>query len=233
MLRTIFLVLTIVGLLPGCYVYNYFKEEKGGGGGGDVFTGTIIGQSIGNRAGGVDEAALAAVHAVGTPHAPAAIRPDPDLFVRRLLRQYRPEGAIVARQIGQVEQYRLLLGGATEDFAKAPQESYDATSLLAVFKVAEEVCRGLVAPNPREHGDWQTIMPLPAAQERANVVWLAQRFIGKPSNQIDAAVIDSLIAIMRAEEAAVATNWWAMGQPYAKYIAVCATLALDAEAMYL
>lgn len=232
-MRAIVFATLTATLLQGCYVFNFFKDDDGGGGGGDVFTGAIIGQSIGNKAGGLDEAALAAVHAVQTPHAPAAIRPDPDLFVRRLLRQYRPEGAVVARQIGQVEQYRLLLGGATEDFSKAPQESYDATSLLAVFKVAEEVCRGLVAPNAREHGDWATILPFPSADESANVSWLAQRFIGKPSSQIDASVVTDLIAIMRTEEAAIATNWWASGQPYAKYVPVCATLALDAEAMYL
>jgi hypothetical protein len=173
------------------------------------------------------------VHGTAAAAAPAAIRPDPDLFVRRLLRQYRPEGATIARQIGQVEEFRLLLGGATEDFSKTAQDSYDATSLLAVFKVAEEVCRGLVAPNQWEHEGWVTILPYAASEEQTNINWLAQRLIGMPSTRIDPAVATRLAAIMDAEEPFITENWWAYGNDYAKYIPVCATLALDAEALYL
>ena len=56
----------------------------------------------GDKAGGMDEAALARVRAIATDKPPAAIRPDPDLYVRRLLRQYRDEGPLVAREIGRV-----------------------------------------------------------------------------------------------------------------------------------
>lgn len=173
---------------------------------------------------------LASIRAITTTHAPSALRPDPDLFVRRLLLQYRDEGATVARQIGTVEQYRLLLGGATEDFSKMPQDSYDATSLLAVFKVAEEVCRGLVAPNSSEHEGWVTILPYPAEQETENITWLAQRIIAVPSSEISPSTITELQAIMAAEQPFIAENWWA--NAYAKYIPVCATLALDAESMF-
>jgi hypothetical protein len=218
-------------LLSGCYIFNFLRKDHDGGGGGA--NGGVVGQSLGQHAGGLDEAALAQVYATTTSHAPAAIRPDPDLFVRRLLRQYRPEGMTIARQIGEVEQFRLLLGGASQDFAKTPQETYDATSLLAVLRVAQDVCRGLVAPNVVEHEGWETILPYEPAAEDANVAWLAQRIIGKPSSGIDAAMIAKLTEIMRSEAAALDADPRNRNNPYAKYIAVCATLTLDAEALYL
>lgn len=224
--------LMLTGFLSGCYIFNFLDGERAGGQQGATFSGTVAGQPLGDKAAGLDEAALAAVYAQLSDHAPAAIRPDPDFFVRRLLRQYRSEGSTVARQIGTVEQFRLLLGGATEDFSKSPQESYDATSLLAVFKVAEEVCRGLVAPNAFEHEGWVTILPYAETAERDNVQWLAQRIIGKPSAEIDATVIDQLLDIMAAEEPYLSEQWVSQST-YAKYIPVCATLALDAEALYL
>jgi hypothetical protein len=218
-------------LLSGCYIINFLRKDHDGGGGGS--TGGVIGQSLGQRAGGLDEAALASVYAATTSHAPAAIRPDPDLYVRRLLRQYRPEGMTIARQIGEVEQFRLLLGGASQDFAKAPQDTYDATSLLAVFRVAQDVCRGLVAPNAVEHEGWDTILPYPPEEEAGNIAWLAQRIIGKPSSTIDASVTEKLAEIMRGEQEAIESDPKTHGSPYAKYIPVCATLTLDAEALYL
>jgi hypothetical protein len=220
-------------ILSGCYFFNFFKKKSSGGTDeSDVYSGTVIGESLGAKAGGPDEAALDSIRAITTENSPAAIRPDPDLFVRRLLLQYRSEGATVARQIGTVEQFRMLLGGATEDFAQMPAESYDATSLLAVFKVAEEVCRGLVAPNPSEHEGWSTILPYGADQEDENLTWLTQRIVGIPSSEISAPALDQLRAIMAAEEPYLAENWWANANPYVKYIPACATLALDAEAMY-
>jgi len=226
-------ILLLTQIMSGCYFFNFFdKKHSSSQDETDVYTGTVIGQSLGEKAGGPDEAALASIRAIATEHAPAAIRPDPDLFVRRLLLQYRSEGATVARQIGTVERFRMLLGGATEDFAQMPQETYDATSLLAVFKVAEEVCRGLVAPNSSEHEGWSTILPYGADQETENITWLAQRITGTPSWDISAEAIEQLQAIMEAEEPHIAENWWARGNPYVKYIPACATLALDAESMY-
>ncbi len=220
-------------LLSGCYFFNFFKKKSSGGQAAtDVYSGTVVGESLGAKAGGPDEAALETIRGIVTENSPAAIRPDPDLFVRRLLLQYRNEGATVARQIGTVEQYRMLLGGATEDFAQMPQDSYDATSLLAVFKVAEEVCRGLVAPNSSEHEGWSTILPYDADKESENLTWLAQRIIGIPTSEISAEALTQLQAIMAAEEPYITENWWANGNPYVKYIPACATLALDAESMY-
>lgn len=218
-------------LLSGCYVINFFKRDKSSGE--DAPPNAIIGQYTSQTAGGADAAALAQLYSITSSHAPAAIRPDPDLYIRRLLRQYRPEGAIIARQIGRIEPYRELLGGATADFNKPAQDSYDATSLLAVLKVAEEVCRGLVAPNTSEHGDWQTILPYPAASEERNVEWLAQRFTGKLLAKITSAQVEQLLDIMKSEEPTIAEQWWARDNAYAKYIPACATLALDAEALYL
>lgn len=227
-------LLLVAQLMTGCYIVNFFKKKsRGNDETTDDFNGSVLGQPLGDKAGAANEAALQAVYAATTSHAPAALRPDPDLFVRRLLREYRPEGATIARQIGEVEQFRLLLGGASEDFAKTPQETYDATSLLAVHKVAEVVCRGLVAPNPWEHEGWSTILPYPADQDDANVTWLAQRIIGKPSASIAPEKIRALLAIMAAEAPFITENWWANDNPFVKYIPVCATLALDAEALYL
>ncbi len=218
----------------GCYIVNFFKKDKKDSGEeSGAFNGSVIGQSIGAKAGGADPAALTSVYNVGSVHAPAAIRPDPDLYVRRLLRQYRDEGVTIARQIGQVEQYRLLLGGASEDFAKSPQETYDATSLLAVFKVAEDVCRGLVAPDAATHEGWTSILPYGPEAENENIIWLAQRFLGKPSAKIDDSVIQGLTGIMVGEEPSLSENGWARGNAFAKYVPVCATLALDAEALFL
>lgn len=226
--------LVALNFLTGCFVVDFFsKKKKNEAAGGEVFSGTVIGQPLGEKAGGPDESLLASVYAVPTPHAPAAIRPDPDVYVRRLLRQYRPEGAMVARQIGAIEPFRLLLGGATEDFSKNAQEDYDATSLLAVLKVAEEVCRGLVAPGRWEHEGWSSILPYEPESVHDNLRWLAQRFLGMPAAQIPEAKILALAAIMNAEAPIVAAQAWANGNAYANYVPACATLALDAEALYL
>jgi hypothetical protein len=215
--------------VSGCYILNFFKKDHESDGGGDTFSGTVAGQSLGDRAGGLDEAALALVYGETTEHAPAAIRPDPDTYVRQLLKQYREPGAIIARQIGNVEQFRLLLGGATEDFSKPPQETYDATSLLTMYAVAQQICIGLVAPNPWEHEGWATILPYPASQEESNIQWLAQRFLGQHSSTVDSAKISALMDILSAEEDFLEYDYGS----YAKYVPVCATLALDAEALLL
>lgn len=229
------LVATLSLPLSGCYLYSFFKRDRHDGSGeqgATVFTGTVLGQPIGEKAGGPNEAALASVYAVATTHKPAPIRPDPDLLVRRLLREYRPEGATMARQIGQVEQFRLLLGGASQDFATAPQETYDATSLLAVAKVAEEACRALVAPSAWEHPGWSTILPYAPDDERANVVWLTQRVTGKTASQIDDTQVSDLLAIMASEKAQNSSSR-TQGGAFDKYISVCTALALDANALYL
>lgn len=174
----------------------------------------------------MDAAALASLHGITTTHAPAAVRPDPDLYVRRLLRQYRSDSAVIARQIGRVEEYRLLLGGASEDFRTIPQESYDATSLLAMQTVAEELCEGLVAPKGWEHPGWKSILPRPVSDVAGNVRFLAQRFIGVPTNRIGADVLTELESFVRdaAVNGAITAD---------SYVPACIALSTDAEALLL
>ena len=180
----------------------------------------------GGKAGEIDPAALGLVYDVTTKTPPAAIRPDPDLYVRRLLRQYRPENSVIARQIGKVEQFRLLLGGATEDFRTEPQETYDATSLLAMQKVAEEICTGLVAPTGYEHPGWNTILPHPTDQVNENLKFLAQRFLGLPTERISNEVLAALALLV---DDAKENNQYT----YDSYIPACVALSTDAEALLL
>jgi len=222
-------------LLPSCYMFEFFQRSKPTvqGSDGSVVSGGVLGESLGGKAGEANEAALQALYGVTTTYAPAAIRPDPDLFVRRLVRQFRTEGATVARQIGEVEQFRLLLGGASQDFSKTPQETYDATSLLAISKVAFETCRGLVAPNPWEHTGWSSVLPNPASDTDGNIRWLIQRLTGVPAKNIAASDVSALTEIMNAEKAAVTDEWWASDKDRAPYIPVCAAILLNTEALYL
>jgi hypothetical protein len=180
----------------------------------------------GGRALGLLSAELDGVHGVQTDKPPAAIRPDPDLFARRLLRQYRPEGSLVAREIGRVEAFRLLLGGASDDFATPPQETYDSTSLLAMQKVSEEICKSLVAPNAWEHPGWKTILPSPPGAVETNIRFLAQRIIGIPTSRIDSTAIADLVDLTnKSKESGELT--------YTSYVPACVALSLDAEALLL
>ncbi|MCA2960938.1 MAG: hypothetical protein IOD12_11845 [Silvanigrellales bacterium] len=183
-------------------------------------------QPPGERAGSLDATALNGVHAVTTTKAPAAIRPDPDLYARRLLRQYREEGPLVAREIGRVEEYRMLLGGASEDFRVVPQESYDSTSLLAMQKVAEEICLSLVAPTPWQHPGWNSILPQGPSALKANVTFLAQRFLGVPTSRIPADVITDLVALTQSTSTET-------GLTNEAYVPACVALSTDAEALLL
>lgn len=207
--------------MDGCY---FFRKRKSGKHNDDPSG--VIGAPIGQRAGGVDNTLLSSVYAISTDQPPAAVRPDPDTVVRRLLLQYRAEGTVVAREIGRVEQYRLLLGGASEDFATKPQESYDATSLLADLKVAEEVCRGLVAPSSSDHPGWSTILPAGPSETSANIQFLIQRILGIPTANIDNDRLTSLGQILdSAREGGTYT--------LNSYIPVCASLVIDADALFL
>lgn len=217
LILTKMILFLLCGSLASCYFFR--KRDTGG----EETSGLAV-DSIGNRAGGLDREALDRVHAIATDYSPAALRPDPDLVVRQLLLQYRDEGSTVARQIGEVESYRLLLGGANEDFSVAPQESYDATSLLANLKVAEEICEGLVAPTAREHPGWESILPAVPSDTSTNLAFLAQRILGLPLSHVGDDVIGSLDSILNT----ALDN----GQITERsYIPVCATLVLDARAL--
>lgn len=226
-----YLILSIaLSFLQACYFVDYFEPE-------DQETetetstgttgGSVIGRTLGDRAGSRDDSALDAVYAAVSEIPPASIRPDPDMYARRLLLQYRQEGSTVAREIGNIEGFRLLLGGASQDFQKTPQKEFDATSLLASLSVAERICEGLVAPDERQYPGWESILPAAPTEWDANIRFLAQRFIGKPSSKIDDSIIDSLKQILDSNLGTAQTY------SYSTYIPVCATLALDAEALLL
>jgi hypothetical protein len=210
-------------LLISCSLFESTKKNSGGklGAGGGV-----LGASLGDSAYGEDSAGLETVYGVTTPHAPAAVRPDPDLIVRNLLLQYRESGSTVAREIGRVEEFRLLLGGANVTFTVTPQESYDSTSILAEMKVAGEICGSLINPSENEHPGWATILPADPASIDANLAFLAQRLLGVPTSRIDAAAIASLKTIVQS-----ATD---EGRLTAEsYIPACISLILDAEGLLL
>jgi hypothetical protein len=216
-------------MTSGCYVYNFFKDDTDSTA--DVeqtstVVGGVLGRTLGNKTNGFDSIALAEVHAVSSTHAPALIRPDPDTFVRNLLRSFRSEGMTLARQIGEIEDYRSLLGGANQDFSKDAAKDYDATSLLSTMKVAEVVCEGLVAPSGWRHSGWETILPHSPENWNDNILYLAQRILGQPSSNIDSSVINDLKGIM---------DVYSNGETYSNnsYVPVCTALAVNAEALYL
>ncbi|MFW7381707.1 MAG: hypothetical protein ACOH5I_23060 [Oligoflexus sp.] len=217
---TIFIAILIAFSESGCYFFRKRSVQDEGNGAG------VVGESLGARAGGVDALALAEVHSITTPHPPAGIRPDPDLFVRQLLLQYREEGSVVAREIGRVENYRILLGGANVDFTITAQESYDATSLLAKLKVASEVCEGLVAPDSDRHPGWNSILPGEPHDVETNLRFLIQRITGIPSQEIPVEMMESLNLILDTSLEDGQYVW-------ASYIPVCATLVIDAGALML
>ena len=184
----------------------------------------LIGESIGEKADGPSEALLSELRIISTDKAPAALRADPDTYVRQLLREYRPEDATIAKEIGRVEKFRLLLGGASPDFKTPPSKTFDATSLLASQKVADELCKGLVAPNSTNQPGWDSILPESPARVTANIRFLAQRFLGQPSFEISDDLIDSLRLLM---DAGRGTG----GYEFKDYVVVCIALSLDADAL--
>lgn len=220
--RFLVLALCLSALSSSCYV---FRKKSTGDGGKQGVTSPVLGESIGARASGLNESALQLVHAIKSPHPPAGVRPDPDMFMRQTLLQYREQGAVVAREIGRVEAFRMLLGGANENFTIVPQETYDATSLLAEFKVAEELCRSLVSPDPSLHAGWQSVLPAPVNEEDTNIRFLAQRLLGIPSETISEETMGSLRAIYAASPSG--------NRPTDSYIPVCTALIMDAEALLL
>ncbi|MGE0174779.1 MAG: hypothetical protein AB7T49_18445 [Oligoflexales bacterium] len=205
-------------ILTSCF---FFRKRKTG-----AEENSFAGFFQGPQAGSQIEEQLDELYAIPAAHPPASVRPDPDVVVRKLLLRFRPEGATLAREIGRVEEYRLLLGGASEDFSKPPAEGYDATSLLAGLKVAEEICRGLVSPDPYQHPGWESILPERPSDVNENVTFLAQRILGVPTEDLNAEAISTLETLV---------NNQADGESLANdhYIPACAALVIDAEAMLL
>ncbi|MBC7532935.1 MAG: hypothetical protein H7318_15280 [Oligoflexus sp.] len=225
--RSLFLLLPVLLIslvLTSCFVFKATSKDSGGAKQGA--SGGVLGASLGLRASSENTAGLETLYAVATTHAPAPVRPDPDTAVRNLLLQYRETGSTVAREIGRVEQYRMLLGGANVTFTVVPQEGYDSTSLLAELKVAEEVCGSLVNPNDGDHPGWASILPVAPSDTDGNLKFLAQRILGVPTERIDASSITNLKAIIdTAKVGGKITK--------ASYVPACATLLLDAEGLLL
>lgn len=200
-----------------CRKKTSLLEETGGSG-----TDTIPFE----KAGDADTTALSLVHTKSFASAPAPVRPDPDLYARRLLRQFRTDGNTLARQLGLVEQYRLMLGGATDDFRTVPQDSYDATSLLTLQKVAQEICIALVSPNPSVHAGWQSVLPEAPENVTANVRWLMRKMHAVPDASLSSSAVTELVEMVQADAVKgviVASS----------YVTACTAMALDAEALLL
>ena len=226
MVKNLIFSIVIINL-QGCYFYDYYAKKPGDqienvGDGQDV-----LGLSLGPKAGSLalDQDALNQVYSTTTTIPPAPIRPDPDLFPRLMLRQFRPEGTILARTIGRIEKLRQLHGGASVDFATAPSETYDATSVLAQFKISEQLCQSLVSPIPWQEIDWATILPYPPDQIRANLRFLTQRFTGVSYSKISDIQLNALEQIYQSNKQANLTTG------YENYIAPCTALSVDAHAM--
>lgn len=226
--RNFGILIILIEILSACNFVEFFQEEDSDAT--SESTGVtnvpVIGDSLGPKASNFDANILESVYSETSDIPPASIRPDPDMYSRRLLLQYRQEGATVAREIGSIEGFRLLLGGASEDFQKNPQKDFDATSLLASLIVAEKICEGLVAPNDSQHIGWSSILPQDPSNWEENIKFLAQRFIGKRSENIDTSVLDSLKSIMDAYESSTSYS-------NSSYIPVCTTLAMDADSLLL
>ncbi|MCX6118427.1 MAG: hypothetical protein NT027_12865 [Proteobacteria bacterium] len=221
--KKLLILSSIICLTSSCYMVDYFQKSTSKGSGSSTVL-PVLGEDLGPKAGTRNEAALASVYAVTTTHLPAAVRPDPDLLARRLLRQFRAEGTTLARTIGSVENYRQLLGGASADFSVAPSLGYDATSVLAAIKVAEEVCQGLVAPVSWEHQGWQTILPHAVGDKRSNLQFLVQRLTGISEAKIDHASLDSLEQLLDDSDTNNQIEW-------TDYVNPCAAIVVDAKAM--
>ncbi len=222
-LSRLFLGLALTVSVSGCFVIEKDKTSSGGKSGA---TGEVLGASLGDHAGVENPPALDAIHAMATTHAPAPVRPDPDLIVRQTLLQYRDTGSTVAREIGRVEQFRMLLGGANATFTVAPQEGYDSTSILAQLKVAEELCKSLVNPNGNDQPGWSSILVADPSDTDTNVKFLMQRMLGIPAARIDATSVADLKSII--DDAKVKGKI-----TRASYVPACATLMLDAEGLLL
>ena len=117
-----------------------------------------------------------------------------------------------------MESYRLLRR-RSQDFTITPQETYDATSLLANLKVAEEVCLGLVA---RIGGNIRAGLNLPSAPSKLSRPFLQRIKAFLPALSIQKQTsLESLLQTALDEEGNVTYD----------YIPVCAALVLDADSM--
>lgn len=222
------LLMSFVSLLflGSCSVYDFFSRKRGGAATSETTGFEVLGDDLGAKAGARNEAALNSLYAVGAVKPPAGVRTDPDLLARRLLKMFRSDGTTMARVVGRVGNYSTLLGGASPDFSTAPSNTYDATSVLATIKVAEEICRALVAPTSWEHPGWVTILPGPLSDVRGNLLFLQQRITGVPSANIPSSKIDALETLLNHANSDNILDG-------SDYISPCTAVVVDAEAMLM
>lgn len=178
------------------------------------------------KAGSEVENSLNDLRANAFQSAPAAVRPDPDLFARRLLKQFRPDGNTMARQLGKIEQFRLMLGGATDDFRTVPQNGYDSTSLLTLQKVAHLICTSLVDPDPSEHPGWENVLPNASSEIALNIKFLMSKILGLSESSLNPTSVSELSDMV--------TELKASGLDVTEsYVYACTAIALDGEALLL
>ncbi len=224
MLKSYF-ILAIGSMLffPSCYFADYFEEKPEAKAVASELDVEVLGEFLGVKAGDIDESSLAAIHDITSSIPPASIRLDPDLYPRMLLRQYREEGTTIARKIGEIQGYRLLLGGAPEDFLTSVKSDVDATAFLAAMQVGKTICEALVAPSD---GIWYSILPASPRDYANNLIFLAQRFSGVPTSSISDEKIAALKAILDAYTPDGDYTW-------ESYIPVCMGLNVDPEWVWL
>lgn len=179
-----------------------------------------------SKAGGENATTLASVHASSMQSSPASVRPDPDLYARRLLKQFRTDGNTLARQLGQVEQYRLMLGGASDDFRTVPQETYDATSLLTLQKIAQDICVALLTPDSSKHPGWASVLPETPTNIQANIKYLMRRMLGLSESTLNSTSLTELVEMVNAfpDNGVITAK---------SYLTACTAIAMDAEALLL
>jgi hypothetical protein len=210
-------------LLNSCY---FFREDSVDSGAEKVTPSGVIGGPIAS-AGGADSADLAQIYSIrGAGRQASSVRPDPDTYIVNLLSQFREQDFTFARVIGRLDAYRSLLGGANEDFTTIPTKTFDATSLLAHMNVAEEVCYAMVYPNEWYHGEWETLLPQPAANASENITYMLKSFVGLRDSDIEAEDISLLSEIFSLAQASDDLS-------LEHYVPVCTAILLDINFLLL
>ncbi len=168
---------------------------------------------LGDKALGAQDFYLQQIRNTPAALAPALIRPDPDLVMKNLLKSMTPSNLKLAKQLGIVEKYRLLLGGAPEDLSTLPQSNYDSTSLITIQALSSIVCTYILNNNSFT---WS------AKDSNTGVSYLAQRITGLSSNS------DEFQQNLSAWKGLVTTT-----KSYSDYSSLCTTLMMDPYTLYL
>jgi hypothetical protein len=169
---------------------------------------------LGDKALGAQDFYLQQIRSTSASLAPALIRPDPDLVMKNLLKSMTPNNLKLSKQLGVVEKYRLLLGGAPEDLSTSPQFNYDSTSLITIQSLSSTVCSYILS---NSSFTWS------AKDSQIGVSYLAQRITGLSSNS--------------GEFQENISSWQALvpttPNSYSEYSNLCMTLMMDPYTLYL